>query len=144
MGENRAPLRREIRSGEWLLIVAVMLSAVPIFWLALFTYNAATNIPLFGFFKYYSVGYLVAAAGAWVGLGTAAAFSRKALLSRSLAGIRSPLTITGLLAGLGGSVAIEVIAWSSPQLSFPPGFFVWPMLCFIGIGLLAPRLPEKL
>jgi hypothetical protein len=126
-----------------LLIVAVVLSVVPVFWLALFTYNAATNIPLFGFFKSYSVGYLVAAAGAWVGLGTAAAFSRKALLSRSVAGIRSPLTIAGLLAGLGGTAAIEVSVWSNPQLAFPPGFFVWPMLCFIGIGLLAPRLPKS-
>jgi hypothetical protein len=143
MGESRAPLRRQSRLGEWLLIVAVVLSAVPIFWLALFTYNAVTNVPLFGFFKYYSVGYLVAAAGAWVGLGTAAAFSRKALRSRSLAGIRSPLMIAGLLAGLVGFAAIEVSVWSNPQLAFPPGFFVWPMLCFVAIGLLAPRLPRN-
>lgn len=125
-----------------LLLIAGALSAIPILWLAVFTYTAIGHISLYGLFDYYSGGSLLPAIGVWIGVISAVIFARSALVSRSLASIRSPFLIAGLLLGLCGGTAIEIMVWDNPKVGFPLTFFLWPMLCFLLIGLIAPKLPN--
>lgn len=125
-----------------LLLIAGVLSAIPILWLAFFTYTAAGHIFLYGLFDYYAGGSLIPAIGAWLGVVSAVVFARTALVSRSLASLRSPFLIAGLLLGLSGGTAIEIMVWDNPKVGFPITFFSWPIVCFVIVGLIAPKLPN--
>jgi hypothetical protein len=125
-----------------LLLIAGVLSAIPILWLAIFTYTAIGHISFYGLFDYFSAGSLLPAIGVWMGVISAVIFARSALVSRRIASLRSPFIIAGLFLGLIGGTAIEIMVWDNPKVGFPITFFSWPMFCFVLLGLIAPMLPN--
>jgi peptidoglycan/LPS O-acetylase OafA/YrhL len=116
--------------------VAILLAAVPVFWIAVLTWNAfdgLTSMP-----KHY-IAWSSAYAVWWVGFGAAIVFARKC----SARGQRPWRQLTILLPFAAGLIAVawlEVQSWSDPKHLFPPGFFAAPYVIAAGAGWVVRML----
>jgi hypothetical protein len=125
-----------------LVILAVILAIGPVFWLGLFTVTAFGHISIYGLIDYWSGGALLAAAACWWGYVTAFLFVRRSFMTRSRTSIRSAWIISGLLVGIVGGVVVEVMSSPSPIVYIPWGFFLWPTVSLVILGLLGPMWPN--
>jgi hypothetical protein len=127
-------------TGQSLTIgVAILLAAMPVFWLFLATWNAidgAISMPrLF-------LGWASAYVAWWLGFLASLVFARRCATRAERPWKRWGLLLP-LTAGLIAIVWLEVQSWHDAKHLFPPGFFLAPYVIAIGAGWIIRMLSNN-
>ena len=121
-----------------LIAAAVILSAIPVFWMALILYVQFFN--LVGLDPPYWREF-VSAALFWVGFAASLVFAKRCFAS-GLDAAFSPVLILTIILGIVGGIAEELILVHNPKTSFAIGFFELAPVSWVVAGFVASMLPN--
>ena len=120
-----------------LLVTAVILSTMPVFWMALLAVAQFNNLWLI---PPYWREFLCIAAW-WVGFVSSIVLALRSL-RHGRGAMRSPILLSLVAIGLVGGVTEEAILWNNPKGGFPFGYFEVGILVWVAVALAAAMLPN--
>jgi hypothetical protein len=97
----------------------------------------------FGWYDGNSGGVILASLACWCAFVAAIAYFASVWKGNSIWLIRSVSIAVPLIAGVIGDLAMYWLISDNPKLWFPPTFFIWPAIAFVGVGMLLRMLPNS-
>jgi hypothetical protein len=121
-----------------LIAAAIILSAMPVFWMGLILFVQFFNV--IGLDPPYWREFACAALF-WVGFASSLVFARRCFAGDLRAAL-SPVLMLAIMVGIAGGIAEELILVNNPKTQFPLGFFELAPLSWLVAGVVASLLPN--
>ncbi len=118
-----------------LAVIALALSAMPLFWAAIILDTQFGNL----WMTHLYWREFPAVLAFWVGFVASLEFFRRCLVN-SLTYALSPILLVLISIGLAGGIAEEVMLWDNSKVSFPLGYFEVAPVSWVIVGYICAKM----
>lgn len=122
--------------------VATLVSLPSLIWVLVLAYLVPNNIPYFGWLSLETGGALFASVACLAAFIASISFCLHMWRQNDVRIILKSWVGLPLVIGVVGDLTLCWHFWDNPKLWFPPTFFVWPAIAFLGAGFVRRMLPN--